>query len=1043
MTSSLVRADDCPSILLRTLDYQKSLTRILNKIRNSVSLRGLCATTSQDVARLLNTERVVLYKFEDDWSGRFVNEYGYADSPWDRIEAFGSNLVWEDTYLQENQGGRYRNRDPYAVSDIYEAGHARCHIEMLEQFQVRAYVIAPIFVGQQLWGLIAAYHHSAPRLWDKYEVAFLAQAADHLGIAIQHNDQRKETAQRTVELQSSIERQRSLIDVVSKIRSSLDTPFVFKTACQELCKLLQVERAAVYQFNQDYSGQFVCNFGSNSPWGGANPFDQAQVWEDSHLQETQGGRYRNNEIFAVDDIYEAGHARCHLDMLEQYKIRAYAIAPIFINNQLWGLLSIYHHLAPHNWQAHETEFLTQVAAQIGVAIQQSKLLDNSNRQAIALEKSVVRQRALTEVVSKVRSSLDTALIFNTTCQEVSQLLEIDRVAIYRFNEDWSGQFLSHFGRLNPEPEGLIPFGQNTVWEDTHLQETKGGRYRNNETLAVDDIRQENYAKCHQDVLEQYKIRAYTIAPIFVGQQLWGLLAGYQHTAPRQWEKTEVDFLAQVASQLGVAIQSASALQESQTRAGDMGQAVQRRQILFDVVAKIRASLDLDTIFETTTKEIRRFLNVDRAGIFQFDIAANYNQGKYIAEDVGPQINSAIDVMLEDHCFGENYVADYANGRMMVISDIRAVNFQECHIDFLEQLQIKAQLVVPLMKGPELWGLLCVHQCDRTRDWTDSEVDFIKQVAAQLSVALLQSTLLSRTKQQAEQLSNTVKELQSAQLQVIQSEKMASLGQLVAGVAHEINNPINFIHGNLIHAREYSTELLSVVEAYQQAYPVPAAVVSEQLADIDTEFIQNDLPNIFRSMQVGTERIREIVTSLRNFSRLDESDTKVVDIHEGIDSTLMILQNRIKASPDLPGIQVVKDYDSLPEVSCYPGQLNQVFMNLLANAIDALDERDQARSQQAIQEEPSQITISTMAVQTDWVAIHISDNGAGIPQNVLESVFDPFFTTKGVGKGTGLGLSISYQIVTEKHHGKLYCHSSPNQGTEFVIEIPIQQPDEIS
>ena len=343
-----------------------------------------------------------------------------------------------------------------------------------------------------------------------------------------------------------------------------------------------------------------------------------------------------------------------------------------------------------------------------------------------------------------------------------------------------------------------------------------------------------------------------------------------------------------------------------------------------------------------------------------------------------------------------------------------------------------------MKGRQLWGLLCLHQCDRARSWSDSTVDFAKQVAAQLSVALKQAELLAQTQQQASQLTQTVEELQSAQLQIIQSEKMASLGQLVAGVAHEINNPISFIHGNLTHADEYIQELLHLVDGYQEAYPTPANLVADLLEKTDVAFIQSDLPKLLQSMKVGTERIREIVSSLRNFSRLDESDVKSVNIHDGIDSTLMILQNRLKPIPHQPGIQIVKDYNELPMVECYPGQLNQVFMNLLANAIDALEARNQDETLETLQANPSQIRITTLRTSENGIAIHVSDNGPGMPPEVVAHVFDPFFTMKPIGTGTGLGLSISYQIITEKHLGKLYCYSTVGQGTEFVVEIPVKQ-----
>lgn len=269
--------------------------------------------------------------------------------------------------------------------------------------------------------------------------------------------------------------------------------------------------------------------------------------------------------------------------------------------------------------------------------------------------------------------------------------------------------------------------------------------------------------------------------------------------------------------------------------------------------------------------------------------------------------------------------------------------------------------------------------------------------------------------------------------------MSSLGQLVAGIAHEINNPVNFIYGNLTHVRGYSQDLLHLLQLYEQHYPNPAPEIQAEAAAVDLDFLQDDLIKTLDSMKIGTDRIRQIVLSLRNFSRTDESAFKAVNIHEGIDSTVLILQHRLKARADRPEIQLTKDYGDLPLVECYPGPLNQMLMNILANAIDALDESNAKQTYQEIEAKPNQITVRTSVLNNQWVEIAIVDNGLGMPEAIQQSVFNPFFTTKPVGKGTGMGLSISHQIITEKHSGKLACRSSPEAGTEFVIQIPIQQP----
>jgi PAS domain S-box-containing protein len=297
----------------------------------------------------------------------------------------------------------------------------------------------------------------------------------------------------------------------------------------------------------------------------------------------------------------------------------------------------------------------------------------------------------------------------------------------------------------------------------------------------------------------------------------------------------------------------------------------------------------------------------------------------------------------------------------------------------------------------------------------------------------------KLQKQTRTLKEALNKLKSTQAKLVQSEKMSSLGQMVAGVAHEINNPVNFIHANIKPACEYVQDLLGLLALYQQYYPQPHPEIQAEIETIELDFLQNDLTKILESMHQGTTRIRKIVLSLRNFSRLDEADLKKVNIHEGIDATLMILNNRLKAKPGSPEIQIIKKYDnSLPSIECYPGQLNQVFMNILANSIDALEDKIKKNHQKNHPAFNSLITINTKLVKSNYIRIGIADNGCEIPANIQTKLFDPFFTTKEVGKGTGLGLSISYQIIVEKHRGKLNCYSQPGKGTEFIIEIPVFQ-----
>ncbi len=391
-------------------------------------------------------------------------------------------------------------------------------------------------------------------------------------------------------------------------------------------------------------------------------------------------------------------------------------------------------------------------------------------------------------------------------------------------------------------------------------------------------------------------------------------------------------------------------------------------------------------------------------------------------------------------------------------------------------QLYAPLVVLLGIGS--WWLvlseeskqLAEEELDRQNSQLQAEIS--DRQRADEALQKLTQELEIRVEARTSELSKALKDLQQAQTQLVQTEKMSSLGQLVAGVAHEINNPVNFIAGNLGHAMDYAHTLLQIVSLYQNYYPLPSQEIITALEDGEIDFLMEDFPKMLSSMKVGTDRIQKIVLSLRNFSRMDESDYKPVDIHTGIDSTLMILQSRLKANYERPEIKVVKEYGDIPLVECYAGQLNQVFMNILANAIDALEDsfrylsdvsgetplhpektlklsvhkgdnsskKSNSFSSKIVSSSLTstmlQITIRTELSSQNQLRISIMDNGLGMPEEIRQKIFNPFFTTKSIGKGTGMGLSISYQIITGKHQGEIKCISTPHQGTTFIIDLPL-------
>ncbi|MDB9307752.1 ATP-binding protein [Aphanizomenon sp. CS-733/32] len=313
------------------------------------------------------------------------------------------------------------------------------------------------------------------------------------------------------------------------------------------------------------------------------------------------------------------------------------------------------------------------------------------------------------------------------------------------------------------------------------------------------------------------------------------------------------------------------------------------------------------------------------------------------------------------------------------------------------------------------------------------LDFHQLLLAHSQIHVLTLARLQKETEKARIAKADFRDLQHNYSRLLQNDKMIALGQLVAGIAHEINNPMNFIYGNLNYAIEYVKDILYIMEKYKQEPSYGDTIAEAREKGIEIEFMLEDLPKLLSSMKVGATRVNEIVLSLRNFSRLDQAEIKPVDIHEGIENTLIILKHTLKARPDRVEIELIKEYNNLPLIDCYAGQLNQVFMNILANAIDALSESNNSILKTR---EKLQIRIRTELTDDNHAIISIADNGSGISEEVQKRLFDPFFTTKAVGKGTGLGLSISYQIVVEKHGGELYCISTPGEGSEFIIKIPV-------
>lgn len=492
----------------------------------------------------------------------------------------------------------------------------------------------------------------------------------------------------------------------------------------------------------------------------------------------------------------------------------------------------------------------------------------------------------------------------------------------------------------------------------------------------------------------------------------------------------------------------------------------------DFIDTIRRCLEVDSIYHRVVTELQSILQVDRVAIYRFNPDWS---GQFVAEAVTPGWISLLDLQRLTPKLTHNIsqcslqslgsplgsstsatmadplaLADphwqlkagelAAHAKLYRVRDtIDTPDLSPDYRQLLQRYQAQAYVIVAVYHGDRLWGLLGAYQNHGPHQWQADELQWLIQGGIQLGAAVQQAELIAHLKAQNQTLqenqSQLQEQLQWTQNQMIQGEKMASLGQLVAGIAHELNNPVNFVAGNLGYVEQYTQEVLELLDTYQQVYPRPLPAVQQLLDQVEMEFVQEDFPKAVRSMKVGTDRIRRLVQSLKNFSRMEESPQDAIDLHQGLDDTLLLLHHRLKSQTLVPPITITKHYSTLPPVQCYPAPLNQVFLNLITNGLDALEEW----YQEGHHTQAPHLSITTTVCNGDWVSIMIKDNGPGIPSRIQSRIFDPFFTTKPSGKGTGLGLPISYQIVTDMHQGHLHCLSEPGKGTTFQVEIPIAIP----
>ncbi|WP_204106551.1 MULTISPECIES: GAF domain-containing protein [Spirulina sp. CCY15215] len=968
---ALQRADDMAQLqgqakqLEEAVKRERTLALIGDRIKQTQKTQSIFKVATQEVRQLLGADRVGIYRFNNDWSGEFVAES--VDGQWKSLlreqienesllEATNVNintegctvkkmtsldLISKDTYLERTRGGTYQKGDKYrACNDIHNANFPPCYIELLELFQARAYITVPIFLGKKLWGLMPTYQCSGPREWTPEEINLVVNLGSQLGIALQRAQDFERVQIQAKQLEEAVKRERTLALIGDRIKQSQETKEVFKIATQEVRQLLEADRVGIYRFNEDWSGEFVAE-SVDGKWKsllreqiedegilagtklnidteGCTVKEMTAldlVSKDTYLERTQGGTYKTGDKYRVcNNVDKADFPLCYLDLLERFQSKAYITVPIFLGKKLWGLMPTYQCSGPREWTPEEINLVVNLGSQLSIALQRAQDLERVKAQAKKLEEAIKRERTLALIGDRIKLSQDTNEIFKIATQEVRQLLEADRVGIYRFNKDWSGEFVAESvagnwksllreqienesllesTKLNIDSEGCTikkMTSLDLVSKDTYLERTQGGTYRTGDRYRVcNDVDNAGFSRCYLELLERFQARSYLTVPIFLGKKLWGLMATYQCSQPREWSEEEINLVTNLGSQMGIALQRGQDLERVKAQTRKLEKAIERERAIFTISDRIKESQNIETIFNIATREARKVFNSDRVGIYRFNEDWS---GEFVAESVGNDWLPLLRVQAEDVSLLEKtkanidtdgctiqqmrvrelvsrdtYLKDTEGGNYRKGEQFRASNdvynsgFSTCYLELLDSFQARAYITVPIFLGQKLWGLMANYQCSGTREWESEEIQLMVQLGSQLGLALQRAQDLEQLRQQARKLEESAQRekearemLQRRAIELLVAVRPALEGDLT------VRAPLSEDEMGTI-ADVYNNTLQSLRKIVMQVQTVTAQVAETSIgSDMQIRKLAAQAQQQTQELNVALDEVQKMVHS---------------------------------------------------------------------------------------------------------------------------------------------------------------------------------------
>jgi methyl-accepting chemotaxis protein PixJ len=881
--------------LQRQIEQEQTLSKVIGRIRQTQNLDNLFHSTCREVRQLLNADRVAVL--------RLIPESGYNEGVFIAEDVLaGYSAAWGNKYYDhcfgQDYAPLYRQGRIQAVTDTQNGGLTDCHVDQLLEFEIRSNLIVPLLKGNELWGLLCIHQCSGPRQWLSYEIDFVKQIAAQFGIALGQANYVEQLEEKSAQLAAIANREKNYMQVIGKIGQSiaaqiqqyLEIKTIFQSATQQVRRLLKADRAVVYRFNPDWSGNFVVE----SVAAGWTPIlsqhskDEDYLISgivecgmlrledvvktrvaDTHLQKTKGGGFQQRLSFVVDDVYKSGFSDCYIEALEQLEIKAYTIVPIFKGEKLWGLLATYQNSGPRHWEESEVNLLTQVGIQLGMALLQDRTFKQLRAKSEKLALLAEKEKALTKVIEKIRQSQDVNTIFRTATQEMRQLLNVERVAVYQFQPDWSGVFVAE--SVASGWTQWVGYGIKTIWADTHLQETQGGRYRNNQNTAIADIYKAEevlevgLSPCHIEILEQFQIRAYAIVPILKGEQLWGLLAAYQHSNTRQWEDTEVGWLAQIGIQLGLALRQANYVEQLQQQSEQLAIAAQREKEAKEQLQQ-RAIQLLQNIQPTLKGDltVRLPISTDEVGT----IADAYNNTIQSLRKILVQVQDATAKVAQTSGASSISIEELSEQAQNQFRELTsALNQVESMASSIQAVAKNATLVeVAVQQANQI-----VRQGDTAMNRTVDEIISIRETVAKTGKKIKR---LSESSQKISKAVNLIGNLATqtnllALNAAIEATRAGEYGKGFAVVADEVRSL----------ARQSAAATTEIEQLVQGIQAETGEVVTEMETGIQQVVIGTNLVNETRQslneIVTATAQIQQLVEGITQATQLETEQSKSV------------------------------------------------------------------------------------------------------------------------------------------------------------------------